>query len=82
MKGFRTVLFNLAAALPLAFDFISQSVQTVEQSEDIRGLIPEEFLPAYGVIVALVNVWLRMKTDTPIGKKTPAEVIDEKSPKQ
>ncbi|RWR13815.1 hypothetical protein [Paenirhodobacter populi] len=71
MKGFRTILFNLVAVMPLAFDFIAQQVQAIESSQDIRGLIPDEWLPVYGLVLALVNIWLRTKTDTPVGKPTP-----------
>lgn len=64
LKGYRTYLFNIAAALiPLV-----EVLGLVLNVPEIRGIIPLEYLPWYSVAVALVNLYLRRITTTPPGK--------------
>lgn len=66
--GYRTYLFNaLAALLPIA-DILVQLVQTVEASPQIRGMIPEGWMPWYLLAVAAANIVLRSRTSTAAGK--------------
>ena len=57
-KGWKTVTFNVAAAI----------VPLLELTE-LKGIIPAQYLPYYGLVVALGNVYLRSVTTSAIGKK-------------
>lgn len=58
MKGWRTVVFNvLAAVLP------------VLELTELRDVLPPDWLPWYALAVAIGNVWLRSITTTPMGQK-------------
>lgn len=57
-KGWKTVTFNVLAAI----------VPILELTE-IRGVVPEQYLPFYALAVAMGNVYLRSITTTPMGKK-------------
>jgi hypothetical protein len=57
-KGWKTVTFNvLATVVPLL------------ELTEIKGIVPEEYLPFYALAVAMGNVYLRSITTTPMGKK-------------
>tara|TARA_B110000503_G_scaffold13555_1_gene18415 strand:- start:567 stop:755 length:189 start_codon:yes stop_codon:yes gene_type:complete len=58
LKGWKTVAFNVLAAV----------VPILELTE-LKGIVPEEYLPFYALVVALGNVYLRSITTTAIGKK-------------
>lgn len=57
-KGWKTVTFNVLAAI----------VPLLELTE-MKGIVPEEYLPFYALAVAMGNVYLRSVTSTPMGKK-------------
>ncbi len=57
-KGWKTVTFNVLAAV----------VPILELTE-MKGIVPEEYLPFYVLAVAMGNVYLRSVTTTPMGKK-------------
>jgi len=57
-KGWKTVTFNVLAAV----------VPILELTE-MKGIVPEEYLPFYALAVAMGNVYLRSVTTTPMGKK-------------
>lgn len=58
LKGWKTVTFNvLAAVVPLL------------ELTELKGIVPEEYLPFYALAVAMGNVYLRSVTTTPMGKK-------------
>jgi hypothetical protein len=63
-KGFKTLAFNILALLPLAFEIAMQMLVDPEFS----SLIPEHLKAEYALAVALINIWLRSVTTTPIGK--------------
>lgn len=71
MKGYRTIFFNALAALVPLIDGLVQLVGVIEGDAQIRSLIPEGWLPYYALAVALANIWLRTKTDTPVFKPNP-----------
>ena len=58
LKGWKTVTFNVLAAI----------VPILELTE-LKGIVPEEYLPFYALAVAMGNVYLRSVTTTPMGKK-------------
>lgn len=58
LKGWKTVTFNLLAAI----------VPILELTE-LRDVVPEQYLPFYALAVAMGNVYLRSITTTPMGKK-------------
>jgi hypothetical protein len=57
LKGYKTILFNLMAAL----------VPLLELTE-MREVIPDNYLPIYMLAVAMGNLYLRTVTTTPVGK--------------
>ena len=59
MKGWRTVIFNVLAAI----------VPILELTE-LRAVIPAEWLPWYMLGVVLANMALRYVTTTPVGRKS------------
>lgn len=71
MKGYRTIFFNALAAVVPLIDGLVQVVGAVEGDAQMRSMIPDGWLPYYALLVAVANIWLRTKTDTPAFKKTP-----------
>lgn len=65
LKGWKTVLFNGGALIPVAIQVAGQ----LANSPDLQNIIPPEYLPVYGVVLALINLGLRYVTTTPVGKK-------------
>ena len=61
MKGFRTVLANVAFAIPPLAQLVA--------SPEVSQILPVGWLPWYGVGVAAANIYLRTITSTPVGKK-------------
>lgn len=57
MKGWRTIAFNILAAI----------VPILELTE-LRDVIPSEYIPWYMLGVVLANMALRYVTTTPVGK--------------
>ena len=58
LKGWKTVTFNVLAAIVPILELI-----------ELKGIVPEEYLPFYALAVAMGNVYLRSVTTTPMGKK-------------
>ena len=46
-----------------------KTVVPVLELTELKGLVPADYLPFYGLAVALGNVYLRSITTTAIGKK-------------
>ena len=69
MKGWRTILFNVTAALLPLWDAVMLIVQAVSQEPGFVAIIPVQYLPFYSLAVMLVNIYLRTITSTPVGKK-------------
>lgn len=63
MKGYRTILFNVAAGLPMLADVL---VATAD--EGLGGIIPPGWQAPYTAAVIFANVYLRMITTTPVGR--------------
>ena len=59
LKGYRTIIWNIANAVVPAMQVV-----------DATYKIPQEWMPYWIMVVLLGNVILRMKTDTPVGKKS------------
>ncbi len=56
LKGFRTLSVNLVLAI----------MPVLEMSE-MFDILPDNFEAPYAIIIALVNVYLRTITSTPVG---------------
>lgn len=57
-KGWRTIIFNaLWPVLPIL------------QMTEWYDIIPPKYLPFYMVAVALLGMWLRKQTTTPLGQR-------------
>lgn len=70
-KGYKTVIFNAVAAVPVLLDGLVQVIGLIEGNPEIKGMLPDGWLGGYAFAVAVGNLWLRMKTDTPVFQKTP-----------
>ena len=64
MKGYKTILFNVLAAIAPVLDVIV----FLGGMPEVGRIIPPEYYPLYTVGVALANKGLRMVTTTPVGK--------------
>lgn len=62
MKGYRTVCFNLIAALPIVLDVALSVLSTPE----VRHLVPKDWMPWYSLGIVIMNIVLRAITTTPI----------------
>lgn len=71
MKGFRTIVFNVVAGIPAVLDVAVEVIQHVQGSPELQGLMPDSWMPHYAAAVAIMNIYLRMKTDTPVGQAVP-----------
>ncbi|MGY6703162.1 hypothetical protein [Roseinatronobacter sp.] len=68
LKGYRTLIFNGLAALPIVALELLPVVMPVLSLPELRAVLPEEWLPWWVLITALGNMVLRRVTDTPIGR--------------
>lgn len=68
IKGWRTIVFNVAALLPVLPDIAIQAAQLIVAVPEIRGILPDGWLPYYAVGVSLANIYLRSITSTPVGR--------------
>ncbi len=58
LKGWKTILFNIASA-----------VFGVLELSDLTDIVPPEYQGIVVTLVSVVNIFLRMNTNTPIGRK-------------
>jgi len=65
MKGWRTLGFNTIAGLPAVLMVVGQMAGL----DEIKHLVPVEYLPIYTAVVTGLNLYLRTITNTPVGKK-------------
>jgi|GEM_PF-2378997 len=71
LKGYRTLIFNIAAALPIIALELLPVVMPVLSLPELRTVLPEAWLPWWVLLTALGNMGLRRVTDTPIGRDRP-----------
>ena len=57
VRGWRTMLFNLVAG-----------IAPVLQLTEVAAVMPAGWLPWYALAMALMNMWLRSVTTTPVGR--------------
>jgi len=57
MKGYRTIIFNIANAVVPAMEVANAAYR-----------IPEEWMPYWLIAFIAGNIALRMATDTPVGR--------------
>lgn len=65
MKGFRTILINAALAIIPALNIASQ----VFAMPEVQPFIPPQYMPLYALAGAVINLYLRTITTTPVGQK-------------
>lgn len=68
LKGWRTVFFNAAAALPVIALELAPVVLPVMSLPELQAVLPQGWLPWWILGVTLGNMALRAVTDTPLGK--------------
>ena len=57
MKGWRTLAFNILAA-----------IFALLETSDLTNLVPDQYLPGVIIGISVINVVLRVITTTPVGK--------------
>lgn len=63
LKGYRTLIFNAAAVVPLLAEPAAQLVT----GGALAPFIPPQYMPLYTLAVAVGNIYLRTITSTKIG---------------
>lgn len=57
LKGLRTIIFNV----------LSTIMPVLEMSE-VTDILPDTWIAPYAIAIAVINMWLRSITTTPVGK--------------
>lgn len=65
LKGWKTVIIGALVALPLSLLEILQELQLV----DLNSVLPEPWGARLALAVSLAMIFLRLITNTPVGKK-------------
>jgi len=65
LKGWKTVIIGALVALPLSLLEILQELQLV----DLNSVMPEPWGARLALAVSLAMIFLRLITNTPVGKK-------------
>jgi len=65
LKGWKTVIIGVLVALPLSLLEILQELQLV----DLNSVLPEPWGARLALAVSLAMIFLRLITNTPVGKK-------------
>lgn len=68
LKGWRTIIFNALAAVPVIVLEVLPAVMPVLSMAEVQAVIPAAWLSWYLLAVALGNMALRAVTTTPLGK--------------
>lgn len=71
LKGYRTVIVNAVAGIVAAAELALPVVVELFGMPEWGGLLPQGWLPYYALSLALLNLWLRSITTTPLGKDQP-----------
>ncbi|MGY6704701.1 hypothetical protein [Roseinatronobacter sp.] len=71
LKGYRTLIFNITAALPVIALELLPIIMPVLSLPELRAVLPEDWLPWWVLLTALGNMAMRRVTDTPFGRDRP-----------
>lgn len=72
LKGWRTILANILLAVTVMPDVIANFAALFIPSAKEYGLmsyLPKDWLVGYVLFIVALNMFLRMATTTPVGKK-------------
>ena len=72
LRGWRTIILNIIAGVPAYWDVAILAVSAFVPAAEQYGLfeyIPDKFKPVYVAVLVVMNVILRTRTTTPVGKK-------------
>jgi hypothetical protein len=58
LKGYRTILVNCLL-----------TIMPILEMTEVLDVLPEGFEAPYAIAIAVVNLWLRSITTTPMGKR-------------
>lgn len=61
IKGYRTIIVMAATLVPLLIDFLTGA--------EAGGLIPDQWMPMYASVIAILGMVMRFVTSTPFGVK-------------
>ena len=64
-KGFRTMIFNVVAAIPVVAHLVMEALV----SPEFAAVIPDEWVVEYTLAVLVINGLLRLGPTTPIGRR-------------
>lgn len=64
IKGWRTILFNVIAGVPLVLELAIQ----IASLPEVAAVLPRDWLPWYSLALVLANMGLRWITTTPVGR--------------
>lgn len=71
LKGYRTVIFNVLAALPVVILEVLPVILPVLSLPELQAVLPASWSPWWVLAMALGNLALRRVTDTPFGQDRP-----------
>ncbi len=71
LKGSRSLIVNTVAGALAALELALPPLLEVLGMPELRGILPEGWLPYYALALALLNIWLRSITTTPVGRREP-----------
>lgn len=69
LKGYRTLILNALAGTLAGIELALPQIVDLLGLPELRGLLPEGWLPGYALALAILNIWLRVVTTTPVGRK-------------
>jgi len=72
LKGWRTISVQIIAAILPVWDILLNSLAAFVQGADQYSLVtyvPKEWMSLYILALVVINVVLRFKTTSPVGKK-------------
>jgi hypothetical protein len=68
LKGYRTLIFNTIAGTLAALEVALPHLVDVLGLPELRGILPQGWLPYYALALCILNIWLRAITTTPMGR--------------
>ena len=72
-KGWRTLIANAVLSLPLLWDAlvnVGGIFLPLADQYGIAGYVPEQYKAFYAIFIVGLNIVLRLRTTTPVGKSS------------
>lgn len=68
LKGYRTLILNGALGAVAAVELLLPHIVEFLGMPEVRGILPAGWERWYPVLLAVLNIWLRLVTTTPVGQ--------------